>query len=250
MRTESTGRIGAVLERRHEDRRAAGIALAGTVARRHLEPDFVVGLVRGGVPLAVLVAQRIWAPFGATAVSVLRTPAPLSIPMGAAAADGTLWIDDDLVRTAQIDAHYRDTEAAAAIVRSRWTQRQLGAAGSLPLAGRSVMLVDDGLLWAGRAAAAARWARKHGARHVTLAVPVACRAAVERLRHELDGLVALRIEDAITNLDEAYVHLPPVDMSEILTIARHHAGGGRPARRSLLQRSLAVLRRRRPAFAT
>lgn len=230
----------------YPDRRAAGVELARAVARCHAPTDVVVGLARGGVVVAERVAVRLGTPLGVAVVALMRTPEPHGAPVGAALGDGTRWIDEDVVHARRMDERALDGESASAIVRSRWTQQQLGACGRRALAARSVLLVDDALVWPGRAIAAARWARRHGATWVTLAVPVTSRAMAERLGKEVDGLVALRVQEAISGLDEVYERLPAVDLAEVYALARKHAEEHRSSRPTILRRAMAALVRPRP----
>ncbi len=234
----------------HRDRRTAGVELARALERRSADSDLVVGLARGGVVVASSVATRLDRQLGVAAVSVMRASLPAGVPVGAATSDGTRWVDEDLVHARGVDLAHLDAETASAIVRARWAQRRLGAAGHRVLHGRSVLLVDDGLVWAGRAIAAARWARRHGAVRVVLAVPVASRAVAEQVRPEVDGLLALHTEDLLAGLAEAYLRLPPVDLAEVWAIAREHEDVRRPQRRPpTLRRTLAAIFHRRTAFA-
>jgi len=234
----------------HRDRRTAGVELARALERHPTDSDLVVGLARGGVVVASSVAARLDKPLGVAAVSVMRASPPAGVPVGAATSDGTRWVDEELVHARGMDLGHLDAETASAIVRARWAQRRLGPAGHRVLHGRSVLLVDDGLVWAGRAIAAARWARRHGAVRVVLAVPVASRAVADHVRSEVDGLFALHTEELLAALAEAYVRLPPVDLAEVWAIAREHEEVRRPHRRpQTLRRTLAALWHRRPAFA-
>ena len=178
--------------RRFRDRRDAGQQLGA--ALRHLRGEnlVVLGLPRGGVPVAFEVARQLDAPLDVIVVRKLGVPAQPELGMGAMGEDGVRVLNADVV----LNARVRPTEIAAVEARERReVERRAtlyrGGRGMMSLAGRTAIVVDDGIATGGTARAALEVVRAHGARRVVLAVPVAPEESVAELTGIADEVVAL-----------------------------------------------------------
>src|SRR5688572_21507588 len=166
-----------VQRRRHmifDDRKQAGKLLAERLERYAGEQPVVLGLPRGGVPVAYEVAQALRAPLDVIIVRKLGVPFQPELGMGAIGEDGVRVLNDDIVRM----AHVNEIELAAVERRERAeverrAQRYRRGLPMVDVRGRTVIVVDDGIATGGTARAALQVARAHGARKVVLAVPVA-----------------------------------------------------------------------------
>jgi predicted phosphoribosyltransferase len=175
--------------RRFDDRRQAGRALARLLdAYRGRSDVIVLGLPRGGVPVAYEVAQALAVPLDVYIVRKLGLPGHEEFAMGAIASGGTVVTNPDvehLVSQQVIDvvaAHEgRELERRERLYR--------GDRPPLDLAGRTVILVDDGLATGSTMRAAARAVRKEGAARVVVAVPVSAAETCAALRAEVDEAV-------------------------------------------------------------
>jgi putative phosphoribosyl transferase len=161
---------------------------------RHLRGEDVVvlGLPRGGVPVAAEVARAIGAPLDVIMVRKLGVPFQTELAMGAVGEGGVRVLVPEIVRRAGI------TEEALATVErreraelERRAQRFRGARERIPLAGRTAVIVDDGIATGSTARAACRIAHAHGAGRVVLAVPVAPHDWTSRLAGSADELISL-----------------------------------------------------------
>jgi putative phosphoribosyl transferase len=182
------------------DRRVAGVELAARLERFRDETPIVVGLEPGGVPVGEVVAQQLGAPFAVIAVARIGEPGHR---VGAVAEDGPPIIDHDLARALGLDAASvaRARQAAEATVADRLARR----ASPLPdMAGRTVVLVGDGLATGRAAAAASRAVRRRGAVRVIAAAPVAAAKAFSRLGEEVDEVVCVRCAPIPASLSEWY----------------------------------------------
>jgi putative phosphoribosyl transferase len=178
----------------------ANRAEAGRLLGRRLQaerlsgPLVVVALPRGGVPVAAEVARCLGAPLDLLIVRKIGAPSQRELAV-AAVVDGTppdIVIDEDISAATGADAAYIEREAAVErreIERRRATYLQGRA--PLALAGRTVILVDDGIATGTTVRAALKALRRRGATKVVLAVPVAPHDAVMALHHACDHIVCL-----------------------------------------------------------
>lgn len=177
------------------DRREAGAQLADRLAGRPTDV-LVVGLPRGGVPVAAEVAHRLGAELDALTVRKLGAPGQPEFAIGAIATGGIRVVNEPAVRRLGLAA-----EAVDAIADSEGRElarREHAYRGDRPppaLAGREVIVVDDGLATGATMVAAVRAVRCAGAARVTAAVPVASGQGADALRPEVDTLVCLAVPD-------------------------------------------------------
>jgi len=148
--------------------------LAVHVRAQHPEDPVVIGLPRGGVPVARAVADVLRAPLDVIVVRKLGVPGHEELGLGAVAEDAVVVFNEDVLRTCGASAAEVDAEIAAetAVLRDR-VARIRAVQPALPLVGRTVVIVDDGVATGISARAACRVARSRGAAAVWLAVPVA-----------------------------------------------------------------------------
>lgn len=157
------------------DRGDAGRQLARLVAALDLEPPvLVVGLPRGGVPVAAEVARRLGAPLDVVLVRKIGVPGHRELAMGALGEGGIVVRSEDVIGAAGV----RPDEFAAAVERARGeldaqARRFRGDRSAAPLAGHTVVIVDDGIATGATARAACQVARAAGASRIVLATPVA-----------------------------------------------------------------------------
>ena len=178
--------------RHFTDRAAAGRELASELSRFAGQETVVVGLARGGVPVAGEVARALAAPLDALVVRKIGAPFQPELGIGALAEGGVQVIDTVLCQRLGIP----DDEVRRLVRTEAWElDRRISTfRQSHPrrdLTGRMVIVVDDGLATGSTAHAAVRSARRAGARYVVLAVPVGSAAAVSRLAHVADEVICL-----------------------------------------------------------
>jgi putative phosphoribosyl transferase len=174
---------------RIEAGRALGAALAGYAGRADV---VVLGLPRGGVPVAAEVARAIGAPLDVLLVRKLGAPNQPELAVGAIAEDGVTLVNDDILASLGLDR--RAIEHAIAVERPE-LERRLGAyRGGRPavdVAGHTAIVVDDGLATGASMEAACRALAARGVARLVVAVPVAAPDACQRLRAFADEVVAV-----------------------------------------------------------
>src|ERR1035437_10392462 len=165
------------------DRADAGRRLARRLEYLRGEPGVVLGLPRGGVPVAYEVATALSAPLDVIVVRKLGVPFQPELGMGAIGEDGVRIVNDEVVRMAGVSAdEITAVESRVRAGRGGRARRFRGARPRVPLEGRTVVVVDDGIATGSTARAACLVARAHGAARVIVATPIASRQAVAELR--------------------------------------------------------------------
>ncbi len=185
MRIESENRP------RFHDRADAGRALAADLAPYAGRPDLLVlALPRGGVPVAHEVAQALGAPLDVFLVRKLGLPGHEEFAMGAIASGGIRLINEDVVREFGVtDAEIAAVSAAEEQELER-RERQYRRDRPTPrIAGRTVILVDDGLATGSTMRAAVLALRQEDPAHIIIAVPVAAAETCDEFRDMVDDIV-------------------------------------------------------------
>lgn len=173
---------------RHDAGRRLGRALSGARAAHPV----VVGLPRGGVPVAAEVAAALDAPLDVVVVRKLGVPDQPELAMGAIGEDGVRVLNAEVLRQARVtDDELRRVEARERAELERRAARYRGARARLDLRGRDVVIVDDGVATGATARAAIAVVRALGAARVAIALPVAPPETAAVLRREADDLVVL-----------------------------------------------------------
>jgi putative phosphoribosyl transferase len=176
---------------RFRDRRHAGRVLAGELGEYEGRPDVVVlGLPRGGVPVAFEVASALRAPLDVFLVRKLGAPRRPELAMGAIASGGVRVLNDDVVASLAVDAEAieRTTQMETQELERR-ERLYRGARPPLELTGKVVILVDDGLATGSTMRAAIEAARMRHPARLVVAVPVAAPSTCRSLRSVADHVV-------------------------------------------------------------
>jgi putative phosphoribosyl transferase len=175
------------------DREHAGELLAEALAGLPLAEDTVVlGLPRGGVPVARRVADALGVPLDVLLVRKLGAPRHPEFAIGAVGEEGVRSVDDAAVRMLGVRPHELDeVERRERAELERRLDTYRSGRPRVDLEGRPVVVVDDGVATGATAAVACRIATRLGAGPITLAVPVAPLDWAARLSPEAHTLVAV-----------------------------------------------------------
>jgi len=174
------------------DRRDAGEQLAERLTHLESQHPLILGLPRGGVPVAALVAARLHAPLDILVVRKLGVPFQPELAMGAVGEEGARVLESNVIRQVGITAEQIATvEAKERAEIERRATRYRDGRTPVPLAGRVVVIVDDGIATGSTALAAIQVARHRGAARVVLAAPVAAADTARELMSVVDELVCV-----------------------------------------------------------
>ena len=192
------------------DRADAGRRLAMLLEHLRGQDAVVVGLPRGGVPVAFEVARTLGAPLDVIVVRKLGVPFQPELGMGAIGEGRARVVDKAVQVAAGVSAEeLAAVEASERAELERRVQRFRGARPPLSLAGRTVVVVDDGIATGSTARAACQVARAKGAARVVLAVPVAPPESVATLSHDANEVVCIEMPKSFRAVGEFYRGLHP-----------------------------------------
>jgi predicted phosphoribosyltransferase len=213
-----------VMRMRFRDRHDAGKQLAVEVSKLQLSAPIILGLPRGGIPVAFEVAEILHAPLDALIVRKLGVPSQPELAMGAIGEDGVRVLNSTVVSSAGLSSS--DIESVEDFERDeleRRTARIRAKIPKLPLVARDVVVVDDGVATGATARAACLVASAEGAVGVTIAVPVAPRGWQKEFRDVSAHQVALqtpRYFQAVGYWYEGFSATSDEEVLELLTRAR------------------------------
>jgi putative phosphoribosyl transferase len=203
------------------DRSQAGRLLAREVAALRLADPVVLALPRGGVPVAAEVARQLNAPLDLLMVRKIGAPQQPELAV-AAVVDGArpeVVIDDDIAHWVGADRDYIDAQARRQLAEiERRRALYLRGHASVLLAGKSVVLVDDGIATGTTVRAALKALRRLAPARIVLAVPVAAPTSVLRLRDDVDDLICLSQPPSFRAVGLHYDDFHQVEDEEVIAL--------------------------------
>ena len=188
------GIVVAMSEIVFADRREAGARLGALLTERGFggSGTIVAGIPRGGIVVAAEVARELAAPLRAIVARKLGAPGQPELAIGALGPDGSALLDETLV--ARLGASQAWLERAVTAERAELESRTRqfpGVATATEVAGRTVIVVDDGVATGATAAAVGTWLEHAGAARRVLALPVGPPSTLARLAHAYDEVITL-----------------------------------------------------------
>ncbi|WP_233863301.1 phosphoribosyltransferase [Paraburkholderia adhaesiva] len=215
------------MERPFTDRREAGRMLAQHLGAYAGRRDVVVlALPRGGVPVAFEVAAALGAPLDVLPVCKLGVPWQTELAMGALSSNGAQFVDEALVRETGVSAaQLQSAIATARIELGRRELRYRGERPPTPVAGRVVLIVDDGIATGASLKAAARALASRGPARIIGAMPVAPAGARERLGGAIDDLVCVLTPMQFYSVGQFYLDFEQVDDETVRDLLDRAASG-------------------------
>lgn len=205
------------------DRREAGALLATQLDEYRGHHALILGLPRGGVPVAAEVARHLHADLDVLAARKLGAPDQEELAIGAITADGTRYLNTDIVRALGVSRAYIEEVSEREQLRARQQERMFRAGlPALTVDGREVIVVDDGLA-TGATMRAAIWSlRRAQPKKVIVAIPVGAPESCASIDAEVDELVCLHSEDPFHSVGMYYLDFSQVSDEQVIALLREY----------------------------
>jgi putative phosphoribosyl transferase len=209
-----------------KDRADAGKKLAAKIRLIDMPNPVVIALPRGGVPVAYEVAKALRAPLLVLPVRKLGAPHNPELAIGAV-ADGApphVLLDPALIEALRVSKDYIEAETARQIERIRQQEVSFDVAATpASLAGRTAIVVDDGVATGATTRAALAAVRDRHPAALVLAVPVGDIGVLEKLRAEADNLVCVLATDYLSAVGAFYRDFTQVEDAVVVDLLRKSA---------------------------
>ena len=215
------------LDRADAGRRLASL-LAGLPTIERGPGSVVVGLPRGGIPVAYEIARALDAPLDVILVRKVGLPAQPELAMGAIGEDGVRVVNEDVVRAEHVtELQFAEVEELERAELIRRAERYRAGHPRVPLAGKTAIVVDDGIATGSTARAACQVARAHGAARVVLAVPLAPQASLDALASVVDDVVCAEVPEPFLAIGQWYLDFAQTPDAEVVDLLRRADKGQR-----------------------
>ncbi len=214
------------MERLFRDREDSGKRLAKALAGYAEKKPVVLALPRGGVPVGYEIAKALGAPLDLVLVRKIGAPGQKELAVAAVVdgQDAEVVINEEVADLLQLSADYVDKEATRQLEEIERRRRlYFGARPRVALAGRTAIIVDDGIATGATVRAALRAVRRAEPAALVLAVPVAPKDTLEMLKAEVDDIVCLAAPAAFGALSLYYDDFAQVDDDEVAALLRQAA---------------------------
>jgi putative phosphoribosyl transferase len=209
------------------NRADAGRRLAGVLTGVPGADAIVLGLPRGGIPVGYEIAHALGVPLDVILVRKVGLPAQPELAMGAIGEDGVRLVNTEVVQAEQVSERvFAEVEQRERAELMRRAERYRLDRPRAVLAGRTAIVVDDGIATGSTARAACQVARAHGAARVILAVPVAPRGTVAALGQVADQVVCLESPEPFYAIGQWYEDFAQTSDAEVVRLLRAAADGG------------------------
>ena len=206
-----------------ENRTVAGRALGERLARMKLADPVVLALPRGGVPVALEVARALHAPLDLLLVRKIGVPWQPELAVGAVMDGGApvIVVEPRVMAETGIDRQYIEDRARQELQEiERRRALYLGQRAPEPVAGRTAIVVDDGIATGTTMRAALRGLRQRKPARLVLAVPVAPPETIDALRAEVDDVVCLMQPGFFGAIGYFYIDFHQLTDDEVIALMR------------------------------
>jgi len=207
-----------------ENRADAGRRLASRLAaipeaRLPRDSCVVLGLPRGGVPVAYEIATALGAPLDVIVVRKIGVPAQPELAMGAIGEGDVRIVNHEVMRRAGVDAaKFAEVEARERDALTRRATRLRGRGDRVPVIGRTALIVDDGIATGSTVRAACQVARAQRAARVIVAAPVAPASVIQALRPVADEVIVLESPVPFFAIGQFYDDFAATSDNEVLRL--------------------------------
>lgn len=195
----------------------AGVLLAKKLREFAGKSAVVIGLARGGVPVAAAIASALQIPVDVMVVKKIGSPVNPEFGLGAVAPDGVTFIDWRTAHRVGVDEHYMNkavSDQQSAI--SEKTRQYRKGKKPYQLKDKTVIVADDGAATGASLEAAIKWLRVKKARKIIVALPVAPLDVVSKIKPEVDHLIALETPKEFGSVGQWYEDFEQVEDGEVI----------------------------------
>lgn len=205
---------------RFRDRRDAGQQLAARLEQYRERPDtLVLGIPRGGIEVAAELARLLKLPLDVWLARKLGAPANPELAIGAVAADGTLLLDQPLIRELRVPGYWiAEARAQGMQELERRLHLYRGERPAPSITGKTIILADDGIATGATTIAALRALRRQNPARIVLAIPVAPPQVVPSLQSECDELVLLSAPESFRAVGLYYDRFEQVGDEQVVQL--------------------------------
>ncbi|MBC7301552.1 MAG: phosphoribosyltransferase [Nocardia sp.] len=204
----------------YPDRAAAGRALGTALEHLRATRPLVLGLPRGGVPVAAAVSAAIGGQLDVLLVRKLGLPSQPELAMGALGESGLLVLNRDVVDHSGVSAEALEEVEQAERAELHRRQSVLRDGDPIPMTGRTVVIVDDGMATGATVVAACRVASAQRPDRLVVAMPVSSPEAARRVERECDELVCLWTPADLGGVGMAYQDFHQLEDEEVIELLR------------------------------
>lgn len=209
------------------DRRQAGEQLAGALEEYRGRNAIVLGIPRGGVVVAKEVAAHLGCPLDIVVPRKIGAPFNPELAIGAIAADGSRVLDHELIERLGVSAEYlqQETKNQQAEIARRMKQYR-GGRPPLKIAGKTIIVVDDGVATGATTRAALVYLKKQRPGQLVLAVPVGPKDTLGRLAADVDRLVFLSAPEVFYAVGQFYERFEQTTDQEVVALLALEGSAG------------------------
>lgn len=206
-----------------QDRIEAGILLAKKLKGMNLKDPLILAIPRGGVILGYEIAERLHGDLDIVTPRKLKDEYDTELAIGAVMPDGSLFLNEEVIRLRSIPDSYIEMEKNAEIKESLRRLAEYRGGREYPeIKDRIVILVDDGIATGATMIAAARWVRKKDPKYVIIAVPVIPAEMLDMMGGQADKIVYLDASPFFFGIGQFYRDFPQVEDSEVIRILKSY----------------------------
>lgn len=202
-----------------EDRSSAGFLLARQLEKFAKSKNvLVLGMARGGMPVAKIVATFLSAPLDVLVVKKIGAPYNSELAIGAIAPMNSIFWNKDLVKQLEIKDKTIQKLQEQAEKERKEQEKEFRGNKPLEISGKNVILVDDGVATGASVIAAAIFLKKENAKQVILAVPVIAKDTLKDIKKYFDMMIILKTSRDFHAVGQFYKNFPQVENEEVIKL--------------------------------
>lgn len=202
-------------------REDAGELLGQKLLSYKKQNPLVIGIPRGGLPVALKVAQVLQCPLDILMVKKICAPQHPEVAVGAVTENGETYFDEKMIETANISGAYLENTCIRSFRELRLQQHKFNQHRAHPAwQNKALIIVDDGVATGATLTAALQWAKQKSPKKIIVATPVGAKNAIEILKQLADEVICLTIPDYFSEVSSWYEDFSPVTEADVVSILK------------------------------